>query len=245
ALLNNQPMGFYHPFTILTDAQRHGLKVKPIDIQHSDWVCTLEEVVVVGRPPRAAAGPLAGADFQREGAEMSSGASSPACKPAFQPASRRQGALSREAGTNAGSQAGLLAPHGKALRLGFRYVKGLRQQAAEAIVRARQSRPFADIADLVRRVPELHKDEIGTLAEVGALISMGAGARRDALWQVERAAQPAGPLLEELPEQEPASPLHRMSPPERLKADFHGMGLTTGPPPMAYRRAEMNPYPVL
>jgi error-prone DNA polymerase len=42
ALLNNQPMGFYSPSTIVKDAQRHGLRVKPVDVQHSDWPCTLE-----------------------------------------------------------------------------------------------------------------------------------------------------------------------------------------------------------
>src|SRR5579875_1464406 len=43
ALLNNQPMGFYMPAVIVKDAQRHGLRVKPIDIQRSAWPCTLEE----------------------------------------------------------------------------------------------------------------------------------------------------------------------------------------------------------
>jgi error-prone DNA polymerase len=42
ALLNNWPMGFYHPATLVKDAQRHGLRVKPIDVVHSDWNCTLE-----------------------------------------------------------------------------------------------------------------------------------------------------------------------------------------------------------
>ena len=43
ALLNNQPMGFYSPATIVKDAQRHGLRVRPVDINCSDWLCTLEE----------------------------------------------------------------------------------------------------------------------------------------------------------------------------------------------------------
>ena len=43
ALLNNQPMGFYSPDTIVKDAQRHGLKVKAIDVTCSDWNCTLEK----------------------------------------------------------------------------------------------------------------------------------------------------------------------------------------------------------
>src|SRR6202162_870836 len=42
ALLNNQPMGFYHPSTLVKDAQRHGLRVKPVDIMQSEWQCTLE-----------------------------------------------------------------------------------------------------------------------------------------------------------------------------------------------------------
>ena len=42
ALLNNQPMGFYSAATIVKDAQRHGLRVKPIDVLRSEWLCTLE-----------------------------------------------------------------------------------------------------------------------------------------------------------------------------------------------------------
>ena len=42
AILNNQPMGFYMPAVLVKDAQRHGLRVKPIDIQVSEWACTIE-----------------------------------------------------------------------------------------------------------------------------------------------------------------------------------------------------------
>jgi error-prone DNA polymerase len=42
AILNNQPMGFYMPAVLVKDAQRHGLRVKPIDVQISDWACTIE-----------------------------------------------------------------------------------------------------------------------------------------------------------------------------------------------------------
>ena len=42
AILNNQPMGFYPPAVLVKDAQRHGLRVKPIDIQASEWPCTIE-----------------------------------------------------------------------------------------------------------------------------------------------------------------------------------------------------------
>src|SRR5436190_21485547 len=44
AMLNNQPMGFYSPATLVKDAQRHGLKIKPIDVTKSDWLCTVEKI---------------------------------------------------------------------------------------------------------------------------------------------------------------------------------------------------------
>jgi error-prone DNA polymerase len=43
SLLNAQPMGFYSPATIVGDARRHGLEIRPIDVQDSAWECTLEE----------------------------------------------------------------------------------------------------------------------------------------------------------------------------------------------------------
>ncbi|UOM35527.1 OB-fold nucleic acid binding domain-containing protein [Acuticoccus sp. I52.16.1] len=43
ALLNSQPMGFYAPAQIVRDARRHGVEVRPVDINLSDWDCTLEE----------------------------------------------------------------------------------------------------------------------------------------------------------------------------------------------------------
>jgi error-prone DNA polymerase len=42
AILNQQPMGFYSPDTIVRDAQRHGLKVRHIDVNESSWLCTIE-----------------------------------------------------------------------------------------------------------------------------------------------------------------------------------------------------------
>jgi error-prone DNA polymerase len=154
------------------------------------------------------------------------------------------------------------------MRLGMRYVKGLRQEIALAIVRERRLHAFASIEDLKQRVPEIQKSELTALAEVGALnfISGRRGFhRRDALWQVERAARRPGPLLEtagtlrddvaEVSEDLKAdnsaksadreisgpgtSPLAPMTDEERLVADFRGTGLTVGPHPMTYRRAEL------
>jgi len=135
-----------------------------------------------------------------------------------------------------------------ALRIGLRYVRGLHEAASSAIVRARNEKPFTSIDDLVLRVPQLQKNELVQLAEIGALNFLNANNprhRRDALWQVERAAQRTGPLLETLEPDEESSPLDVMTSEERLLADFGGTGMTIGPHPMAYCREELNPLGVL
>jgi error-prone DNA polymerase len=123
------------------------------------------------------------------------------------------------------------------MRLGLRYARGLREQSARAILRAR---PFTSIDDLALRAPELRKDEINRLAEIGALNSLEGIHRRDALWRAQRSVLPVGPLLEELEEKSEPSPLARMNIQERLWADYSGTGLTIGRHPMAHRRAEMD-----
>ena len=171
AMLNNQPMGFYSPAVLIRDAQRHGLRVLPIDIAQSEWDCTLENM------------------------------------------------------------------H---LRLGLRYVKGLRAESGAGILRERQLAPFADIDDLARRVPELRKDEMSRLAATGALNPLNAAHRRDALWKSSRAARGAGPLLAAVPENDPRAPLLPMTIDERLNTDYGVTGVNIGRHPMFYRRAEMN-----
>src|SRR5207237_10774615 len=115
------------------------------------------------------------------------------------------------------------------------------QTALEPSVAERQKRPFEGIDDLVRRVPELQKAELVTLSDVCALNSLGRGVhRRTALWQVERAARLAGPLLDAIPEQMELSPLRQMTDEERLLADFHGSGMSTGPHPMTYFREALS-----
>src|SRR5271169_5236409 len=48
-LLNSQPMGFYAPAQIVRDAREHGVEVRPVDVNASDWDCTLEPLP--GRGP--------------------------------------------------------------------------------------------------------------------------------------------------------------------------------------------------
>ena len=138
-----------------------------------------------------------------------------------------------------------------ALRLGLGYARGLRQQVGEAIVAARKNNgPFTSVDDLALRVPSLNKKEITLLANIGALNNVaGIGHRRDALWQVERAGKPEGPLLTHsgalLADPPDPSPLAQMTPEERLVADYSGTGLTTGRHPMSYRREELRRQNVL
>jgi error-prone DNA polymerase len=185
AILNNQPMGFYHPATLVKDAQRHDVRIFPIDVTVSDWLCTIEAL---------------------ENREPGAGVAKPGCP--------RLG-----------------------VRLGLRYVKGLREAAGKAIPAERARRPFRDVDDLVRRCG-LARDEVETLAEIGALAAFGL-TRRAALWEGARVVRPAGSLFETEAGAGDASPLQEMSREERLVADYGGTGVTIGPHPMAFRRAEL------
>jgi error-prone DNA polymerase len=229
ALLNNQPMGFYSPATIVKDAQRHGLKLLPVDVTKSEWNCTLE--TVAGRRS-----PVVSQTHLASGIEWEANDQRP----------------------TANDRSTI------ALRMGLRYVRGMREEAARSLILERLNTSFTSIHDLTRRVPELRKDELTTLAEIGALngvsdfqfpVSRNSDVlhatshwkpetgnrklplhRRDALWQVERAVRVSGPLLEQHAEPDERSPLAPMNHEERLVADFHGTGLTVGQHPMAYKR---------
>lgn len=187
AILNNQPMGFYAPAVLVKDAKRHGLRIKPIDAQHSDWPCTIEH--------------------------------------------ESDGSLS--------------------LRIGLRYAKGLREQAAQALVSSREKLGlFLSAEDLAQRVPVFNRKELTLLARIGALNKLGGIVhRRDALWQVERAGRPEGPLLTQesdwLRDEDESKPLQQMNTEERLVADYAGASLTTSEHPMYYRRAELRKQRIL
>jgi error-prone DNA polymerase len=187
AILNNQPMGFYAPAVLVKDAQRHGLRVKPIDIQVSDWNCTVEH--------------------------------------------EEDGTLS--------------------MRMGLGYAKGMRTQSADALVASRKlDGKFRSAEDLALRVPSLNRKELTLLARIGAMNQLeGISHRRDALWQIEWAGKPEGPLLRQrsdwLGEDSRSSPLRQMNTEERLVADYAGTGLTVGKHPMHYRRRELRSQGIL
>jgi error-prone DNA polymerase len=179
ALLNNQPMGFYHPATLIRDAANHGVATRPVDVTCSDWACSLEQAT---EEPAAA----------------------------------------------------------YAVRLGLKYVHGLREKTAKQIV---STRPFLSMADFCRRI-ELNAAERSTLAETGAFAQLG-GSRRQAMWQVagfgrwgelyDRQATDAQPA----PDLSGACPLPEMSVKEEVAADFRFTGVSSGPHPMSFLRESL------
>ena len=168
AMLNHWPLGFYSPATLVQDAQRHGVRVLPIDVQESDWLCHV---------------------------------------------------------TDAGE-----------VRLGIRYVDGLRQDAGERV--AAES-PYESLADLGART-QLHRDELEKLGSIGACASLGL-ARREALWQI---AALTGGLLARAESTTP-SPLAEMTPFETTVADYRGTGITTGAHLMSHFREQLRARGVL
>jgi error-prone DNA polymerase len=90
----------------------------------------------------------------------------------------------------------------------------------------------------------LRRDELATLAEIGALNAFGHD-RRSALWQIERAIRPAGELFTldgddvEDDDESSAPVLRSMTPTERVRADYDGTSLMIGPHPMALCRREL------
>lgn len=169
SLLNNQPMGFYSPATLLQDARREGrnLKVLPICVQHSDWSCTVVD--------------------------------------------------------------------SNTIRLGLRYVKGLREANVTLLLEQRNNAPFASMDDFLRRT-HFSAAERRTLAAVGAL-NIFSTHRRAAMWHVEAAWADDESLFKHFADHErDSAPLAPMTLTERINADFRGTGVTAGRHPMALLR---------
>jgi error-prone DNA polymerase len=183
-LLNAYPMGFYTPATLVKDAQRHGVEVRPIDVAHSNWRCTLEMPRHIGAQPP--------------------------------------------------------------LRLGLRFVDGLRREAGLAIENERARAPFSSVADLAKRVT-LRRNELDTLAELGALLHIDPSARtrRSALWQVAALERDPSSLFAGQPPADTRSPLPEMLPLEETLADYRYSGITTGPQILTHLRPMLREKGVL
>jgi error-prone DNA polymerase len=160
-------MGFYHPATLVKDAERHGTPVRSIDAARSGWMCRWEEGGV---------------------------------------------------------------------RLGMRFIKGLKREAGEAIGREQEAAAFASIDELARRCG-LSAADLELLAHAGALSAFGR-TRRAALWQVAKVAREPGPLFAGDPTDDP-SPLPEMSAIEETRADYASAEMTTGPHMLSHLRGSL------
>jgi error-prone DNA polymerase len=183
AMLNCYPLGFYHPSTLVKDAERHGVKMAPIDVTRSKWCCMLEQ----------------SEETRGKGAFM--------------------------------------------LRLGLRYVAGLRAETGARIESARAVRPFASIADFTARAAP-NRRELDALAYAGAFAAFGMS-RRAALWQAAAVERNPHGLFAGV---EPATgdvPLPEMDAMSETRADYAATGLTIGPHPMAHMREKLRARGVL
>jgi error-prone DNA polymerase len=247
ALLNNQPMGFYHPASLVKDAQRRGVRFHPIDVQQSDWLCRVEEDGAIRLGFMYVNG------LRKEmGQAMAAFDRTKTLVPPL---------LCAKCGSDDESMIELVR-NTRELRTYF-----CNTCAHEWTVQLRPVGRFTSIEEVVQRTG-LRRDELTTLADIGALNAF-TNERRSALWQVERCVRPAGELFAETENHEgrsatdtkdtknfndlrdlrdgqrpswftdAASPLPAMDDDERLRADYAGMGLTIGPHPMSLRRDDL------
>ena len=260
AMLNNQPMGFYHPSTLVKDAQRHGVRFAPIDVQVSDWLCRVEPdgrvrlglMYVNGL--RAETGQAIAACSEDRGSRIEDRKTTELRCP--------------KCGCDDFSMLETLHTHEGFCNICSHLWTLPVSSVASPVLDPRPSilgPRFATLDSLIRRTG-LRRDEVATLAEIGALNAFGFD-RRTALWQVEQAVRPAGELFEDrgpMAEDRGAreapttldprtsalgprssdldprpSPLKPMTVPERLLADYAGTSLTIGPHPMSLRRSEL------
>ena len=240
ALLNNQPLGFYHPATLIKDAQRHGVRFLPVDVQslhvgvpHHDegavrlGFCMVQglreevgtETGIEGRMPNAGLRTCppgaAGQAPKARQVPKPSGRTvpSPEARCAGVPQVRRRRPVDvrdRRAGRWATRVLRrVCARLGGRNRIGSRGpghgyrqpdtpVPGQRRRATPALGR----RPRFSSLDALVAATGIRRDELNTLASLGALNAFGTD-RRGALWEAERVVRPTGDLFAMLDEEAP------------------------------------------
>lgn len=218
ALLNNQPMGFYHPATLVKDAQRRGVRFAPIDVQESDWDCTVGVDGTIRLGLRFVAGLRAdvgqmiaraglGSRGSRPGGRPREdlGGVRPSAEPLRCPKCRcddptmlettdgRSVSAMRVAEKPDPESASAYGTDGSAPRTPSPGSQFFCNVCSHQWREGADGRRFRSIEDLIRSTG-LRRDEVTVLAEVGALNALGYD-RRSALWQVERVVRPAGDLF--------------------------------------------------
>ncbi len=245
SLLNNQPMGFYHPATLVKDAQRHGVHFTPIDVEASEWDCTIQPDGRVRLGLRYVAGLR-----EPAGRAIAAATAKPPAPPALCPKCgcddpsllectalpQRKLATPPHCSTAALPHGSTAAPPHCSTATWSCFCNLC---AHDWMAPRDEPRKFGSIEEMIRRTG-VRRDELSVLAEIGALASFGHD-RRGALWQIEHAVRPSGELFDDggAPISDSGSPLAPMTPIERMTADFAGTGMTIGPHPMTFHRPQM------
>jgi DNA polymerase III alpha subunit len=196
AMLNSQPMGFYAPAQLVRDAREHGVDIRPVDINESNWDCLLEE-----------------AEFNKRSVD-------------FRHASMRNVIKTK-----------------RAVRLGFRQIKGLSETSMEQLV-ANRGRGYSSIRDLWLR-SGLQKADIERLADADTFHSIKLS-RREALWEVRaldaKSAAEKLPLFDQVShidlQVEPETRLPEMLPGEQVIEDYRYLSLSLKGHPVSFLRDE-------
>lgn len=177
-LLRAQPMGFYAPRTLVEDARRHGVQVRPADVQRSEAHASLEPQDTGrkdARPQDAQDAPThqaASSGISPSGPASCVSADQPPVPPFIRGSADDSGRHRRD------------RPF--AVRLGLSGIQGIETAVAERIAAARAAGPFLDLADLARRA-DLDRRQLEALASAGACAGLGVD-RREALWSAGPAA---------------------------------------------------------
>ncbi|MBV8650092.1 MAG: error-prone DNA polymerase [Alphaproteobacteria bacterium] len=240
SLLNSQPMGFYAPAQIVRDAREHGVTVREVDVNASEWDCTLEETAT---DPAESPSPLVGegrgegltAGRPEKNISLIEGTSVP-LHPSpshlrWAPPSPTRGEGDIYAEQN---------PTRHALRLGFRQIKGFSDKDAERLV-AQRGPGYAEPRALWQRAG-LSAGALEKLAQADAFRSLGLD-RRQALWALKGLGAPPLPLFAaaaESPQQAvPETALPEMTLGEHVAEDYSSLRLSLKRHPLAFLRDEL------
>jgi error-prone DNA polymerase len=257
SLLNAQPMGFYAPAQLVRDAREHGVEMREVDINFSDWDSTLEDEwqLPLPLPEETCASPPPCGEGLGEGyrgakdialrSNLGLGATPSLPTPARGegvPTLKGRGSTPALHHRHISQAPAIRTTH--AVRLGLRQIKGFREADAANLVAARGT-PFTGIRDLWLR-SGLSRAALERLAEADAFRSIGLD-RRAALWEV-RALDPLS-AAERLPifasagdvanlQSEPQVELPLMPQGEHVVSDYRSLSLSLKAHPVSFFRRE-------
>lgn len=232
AMLNAQPMGFYSPATLIRDAIRHGVEVRPPDLAFSSWHCTLE--LCDGPQPKEIDKNVLPFAYAISEESLEDGTPQSFKELNIEDLIERDQLV---AINQINELSHKQATPRFALRVGLRYVRGLGKRAQLALENAWQIRPFFYSFDDVMTRSGLGPNELKLLARAGAFETLFRG-RREALWETLSRLQKKRetPLLDLISAEKPESLIPEMSELEQINADYKTLGLSTGKHPMSFYR---------